>query len=136
MPSWMLARLKRETELHHSAADADRSWPLTPALTTPGYRDYLTRVFGFEAPLEAAFATLRGLGGLIDLRSRTSIRALRADLAALGIPDPIAIPLCRSIPAFRIPAEALGWMYVVERNALLHGTIRRHLDRRLPHQLA
>jgi heme oxygenase len=136
MPSWMLARLKRETEMHHAAADADRSAPLTTLVTAPGYREFLTRIYGFEAPLEAAFAVTPGLGDLIDLRSRTSVRLLRADLLALGIADTEAIPQCRSIPPFRIAAEALGWMYVVERNALLHGTVRRHLDKRIPSQLA
>jgi heme oxygenase len=136
MPSWMLARLNRETVVHHAAADADRSSPLTAIASDRGYRDFLGRIYGFEAPLEAAFAAVPALADLVDLRARSAVRLLRCDLAALGVDDPTTLPRCRAIPPFRIAAEALGWMYVVERNALLHGTVRRHLEKRLPAPLA
>ena len=42
------------------------------------------------------------------------------------------LPLCLAVPQFRGTAEALGWMYIIERSALAHAVIRRHLLTRLP----
>ncbi len=134
MPSRMLARLNRETHPHHAIADSDRLQLLSTA-TPETYARCLGRIWGFEAPVEAALARTHGLGDLIDLRGRTHIRRLRADLAALGVTSPSALPCSRTVPVLQIP-DALGWIYVIEHNAQLHGELRRYLEKRLPRQLA
>ena len=50
--SWMLARLKRETEMFHRIADADRM----SVMSANGreYSAFLARVYGFESPAEAS----------------------------------------------------------------------------------
>lgn len=135
MPSWMLARLKRETQGLRASADEGRLEPLRTTATLADYVTYLSRVYGFEAPIEAAFAATSGLGQVIDLRWRPQIRLLKSDLMALGIVDPTRLPATPA-PRFATATEALGWMYVVEQNALLHGQILRHFARSLPNQLA
>lgn len=133
LPSSLVLRLSRETQTHQARADEDRL-QLLAAVSPDRYASFLCRIWGFEAPVEAAFAKAPGLGDIVDLRGRTHIRLLRADLAALGIRSPSSLPACRTIPVLQA-AEALGWMYVVLHNAHLHGQLRRHLAKRLPTQL-
>lgn len=130
----MLLRLQRETHIHEGAADEDRL-QLLAAVSPERYAAFLCRIWGFEAPLEAVFARTSGLADVVDLRGRTQIKLLRADLAALGVTSPSTLPCCRTIPNLHL-ADALGWMYAIEHNALLHGQLRRHLEKRLPKQLA
>lgn len=129
----MLVKLKRETESWQRAADTDR---LAVMSATPAtYRTYLARIWGFEAPVEAALAMTVGLEDWIDLRARTNHKLLRADLAALGVIDPTHLPRCPNVFPFRGPAHALGWIYVLERNTLLHGLLDRTLRQRMPDQM-
>lgn len=135
MTSWMLARLKRETALLQTVADADRM-AVIRAATRERYRDYLVRIFGFEAPVEATLVMTPGLDEVMDLRSRAHVRLLKADLRALGVANPSELPQCRPIYPFRTVAEALGWIYSIEHNALVHGQVLRHLERQLPREVA
>ena len=128
----MLARLQRETKTCHAAADEDRLAILASAPTLAMYRQFLARIHGFEAPVEVALVRTPDVDDWIDVRGRTQLRLLRADLAALGILDPARLPRCTSVPALAEPAAALGWAYVLERNARLHGVIERHLRAALP----
>lgn len=136
LPSRMLNRLNHETAVHHKQADGDR----LSILESPGpvrYRAYLAGLYGFEAPLEAAFEMTPGLAVSIS-RPRAKSDRLVADLRALGL-DANAIsmlPKCPNLFAFRGEPEALGWMYVTERAALLDQTVRHHLAKRLPAQVA
>jgi heme oxygenase len=134
--SWMLARVKRETEPCHGAADADRMAVMSTTLAPASYVAFLSRIYGFEAPVEGALGLTQSLDVLFDLRGRTQIRRLRSDLIALGIFDPSALPRCTTVFPFREVPIALGWMFVLERNSLLHGLIERHLRVRLPEWLA
>ncbi len=124
-------QLKRATRDQDGAADADRMSLLASPVTRASYVTFLQRIYGFEAPVESAFAMTTDLGDAVDLRSRTHVRLLRSDLAALGI-DTAELGVCRALASFVTPCEALGWMYVVDRNAQLHGNIHRHLARSLP----
>jgi heme oxygenase (biliverdin-IX-beta and delta-forming) len=74
---------------------------------------------------------------MIDLKERTKAGYLAQDLMALGLrPSVIAeLPQCLAVPQFRGAAEALGWMYVVERKTLAHSVMRRHLLTRLPREM-
>jgi heme oxygenase len=122
----MLIRLALETKTHHPAADADRLGLLDDP-NTERYRTFLAAVFGFESRFEAVLAQTPGLDPRVA-RSRAKTERLRNDLAALdATPSRTAV-----IPALRSEAEAMGWLYVVERNTLLHGLLRRHLWREIP----
>ncbi|MBA3394337.1 MAG: hypothetical protein H0T89_16950 [Deltaproteobacteria bacterium] len=126
-PSWMLVRLALDTRAFHAIADGDRLVLLEHA-TTARYRDFLAMVFGFESVYEAAFAAAprvhRELG-----RARAKSDRLAADLIALGLTEAqvASLPRCSAVPTFRTPAQAMGWLYAIERNTLLHGLLRRHL---------
>lgn len=128
----MLSRLNRETQPHHGVADNDRLAMLGNSADRERYASFLTRVYGFEAPVEAALLLTDGLDPWLDLRDRAHLKLLRADLQALGISDPNQLPRCSTVFPFRHPAEALGWVYAIERNTLLHGVIERHLRSRMP----
>lgn len=126
-------RLGLETREHHAAADADR----LAILDDPHpdrYRAFLETIYGFESRYEMALIQTPGLAPRsIRLRARTKF--LRADLFATGVIDLSALSHA-DIPAFRTVPDALGWVYVIERNTLLHNLIRRHLERTMPAILA
>ena len=133
----MIERLNEATRGHHADAESDFDL-LFGAETTPRhYLMYLVRVYGFEAPLESTLAMTPNLELMIDLRERTKAGYLAQDLMALGLrPAQIAeLPQCLAIPHFPGAAEALGWMYVVERTTLAHSVLRRHLLTRLPREM-
>jgi heme oxygenase len=132
--SWMLSRLDRETRHYHEVADTNRL-AILGAADRAQYTTLLTRVYGFEAPVEAALMMTDGLDLWLDLRGRGHLRLLRADLQSLGIADPNQLRRSSTIFPFRHPAEALGWVYAIGRNTLLHGVIHRHLGDRMPEVL-
>jgi heme oxygenase len=135
MSTWMLTRLERATRAQSRAACTLRLPFLDGPFTRASYIDGLVRIYGFEKPIEAAFAMTAGLAGSVDLRSRGHIRLLRADLARLGI-DTASIEVCRSIPSFGSCCEALGWMYMVDNSAPLLGAAQRHVAKVLPDERA
>ena len=131
----MLTRLNEETEPHHADADSDLDrYVFRDDVTRTHYRSYLARMYGFIVPLEAALAHTPGprradrSAGALEVRD-AALRPARARHDA-----PARSPSCRSasaIPAFKGPAAALGWMYVVERPMLQAAVIRGHLEARL-----
>lgn len=127
----MLGRLNRETRQYHQSADNDRLAMLAVSANRSQYTAFLSRVYGFESPFEAALLMTDGLDRWVDMRDRGHLRLLRADLQVLGLSDPNTLPRSRSIFPFRHPGDALGWIYAIERNTLLHGLIERHLRSRL-----
>jgi heme oxygenase len=131
MPSsWMLARLQQETEAFHATADAHRLAMLSAPTTVGQYRAWLSRIYGFEAAVEAALVMTPGIDAVLDVRGRCQMRLLRADLVSLGA-DPAALP--RHVPiVIRDVADALGWIYVLERGSQLHGLVERHLRGCMP----
>lgn len=131
MQSPALARLEEETHVHHAAADSDRLSLLTSPPTIEAYRRFLASVYGFESPVESAVQMTPGLEDVLDLRGRAGPKLLRSDLSALGVRDPGELERCTSVFPFRGAAEALGWLYVIERDAMLHGILLRHLELRL-----
>ncbi len=135
--SWMLARLKEETRTHHADADAARLTPLAARTSVAGYARYLARIWGLEAAIEQAFSSAPALPLVIDPAGWSRAHRIIDDLVALGIEPRRAseLPRCTAIAPLGSIAEALGWMYVIERNAPLHGIVRRHLARRMPGQM-
>ena len=135
--SWMITRLNDETSVHHVDADSDFDILFRDDASSANYLVFLMRVYGFEAPLESALSMTPGFDLVLDLRSRQKAGLLAQDMLALGLrPAEVAeVPQCMTIPQFHGAAEALGWMYVVERATLAHSVIRRHLLTKLPREM-
>ena len=129
-----LARLNQDTRAHHAAADAPWLALLGTEVRRKDYIRHLVITYGFEAPLEGAFAYSIGLRAVVNLRERTRSGLLAQDLLALGSSpaELSALPQCFSIVPFADVAEALGWLYVVERATLHHVSVRRNLVQRIP----
>jgi heme oxygenase len=135
----MLSRLNEETQVHHADADADLDrYVFHPDATRADYRTYLARVYGFVVPLEQALVHTRGLDDIIDLHERSKSALLLYDLLALGmtLQDVQELPQCLTIPSFKGPAAALGWMYVLERPMLQAPVVRSHLEAKLGRGIA
>jgi heme oxygenase len=135
----MLTRLNEETQVHHPEADADLDrYVFRPEATRTDYRTYLARVYGFVVPLEQALLHTPGLDDILDLQARSKSALLLYDLLALGLTlqDVQELPQCLSVPAFKGPAAALGWMYVVERPMLQAAVVRSHLEDKLGRSIA
>jgi heme oxygenase len=130
----MLMRLNMETRRDHSRADQPWLELMGGDVTRGRYADHLVALYGFEAPFEAAIALTPGVGDRVQLRQRSRSGLIVQDLLALGLtPSRIArLPQCELLVPFRDHAEALGWMYVVERATLLHDAVRHYLEDRLP----
>lgn len=133
----MISRLHHETHPHHAEADADYNDLFRRDTGAADYMVYLLRLYGFEAPLESALAQTPHLEHHIDLKVRHKAGLIAQDLLALGLrPHQItATQQCLTIPQLRGAAEALGWMYVVERTTLSHAVLRNHLMTQLPREM-
>ena len=131
--SW-LARLEHDTRDLHARAEADRFCVLDNA-TLAGYRWWLATVYHYEYAVEArlvyADLPLRFLAD--NLRSGL----LGDDLHALGIDRAAMRVFAQHIerPAFRDDADALGALYVLQRNSLFDAALYRALAPRLRHVL-
>jgi heme oxygenase len=125
----LLSRLDLATRQWHGQVDAPWYDLLRPDVTRADYIAVLFRTFGFVAPLESACKYTPGLERLIDTRPFTRAGLLAQDLLALGVsPARLATaPQCGSIIVFKEVAEALGWLYVVQRLAVVQEGIRQHL---------
>lgn len=127
-----LIQLNIATRAHH--VEADQPWLdlMGPGVDRARYAALLILVYGFEAPLDSAFRYTPGLSALLDLRGRTRTGLLAQDLMRLGMSASHIAQLPQRFMTFSSAAEALGWMYVVERATLVQGTARRHLIQRIP----
>jgi heme oxygenase len=126
----MLLRLALETRVHHNIADADRL-AVMDARDRTTYRTFLERVYGFESVVETVLVRVPDLDPKL-VRGTLKTGRLRDDLVALGLAAHEVDRLqAATAPAIRTPAQALGWMFVLERHTLLAGLIRRHLARYL-----
>jgi len=127
-----LALLDRETREFH--AEADRGWHRLlrdDRVTRDEYVHQLIVTYAFELPFELACSHTPGLAQTIDLRGRSRSTLITQDLLALGcsMDEVKAIRYCALAP-FQDAAEALAWMYVVERPTLVHAQIREELRSR------
>src|SRR4051812_24994539 len=129
-PPWMLVRLALETATHQTQSDEDRLTALDIA-NAAGYRAFLVRVYGFEAAVEAALDKVPDID-MSFVRDRAKTPRLEHDLRALGMsPEDIATLPRAGTLTIRSAAQALGWLFVIERHTLLHGLLRRHVERTL-----
>lgn len=124
-----LALLDRETRAFH--AEADRGWVrlLRDSSTTrDDYLQQLTVTYGFESSFEAACSYTPGVGQAIDLRGRWRSGLLAQDLLTLGsTAHDVEAMRCYFLAPFQDAAEALAWMYVVERPTSIHEDVRDEL---------
>lgn len=113
--------------------DAASRGPVTPQT----FRQYLTRTFGFVAPVERSITTTPDIESSIDVRRFKKEELLRRDLAALRltVQQINALPQC-SVPLFNAVEEALGWAYVVERTTLAHQAIFQRFAMVIPGEVA
>ncbi|HVK06901.1 MAG TPA: biliverdin-producing heme oxygenase [Armatimonadaceae bacterium] len=120
----ILSALREHTRPQHERLEArldilERTRALGP------YRTLLERMYGFYAPVEAALAPLLREGAGWTYREKAPL--LARDLAALGVGDVAALPLCEATPTLETPAQALGCLYVLEGATLGGQIISRHL---------
>jgi heme oxygenase len=124
--------LDRETRAFH--ADVDRGWHRLLQGTDTTREDYvhqLTMTYGFETPFEAACAYTPGLSQLIDLRGRSRSSLIAQDLLMLGqAAEDVRAIRCAELAPFQDAAEALAWLYVVERPTLLYAEVHEELTSR------
>lgn len=127
-----LACLDRDTvDFQLPAERGWRQWMESDAATRADYTKQLALTYGFEAPFEAACAYTPGLSQAIDLRGRSRAGLIAQDLLTLGRnPSEITATHTHGIAPFQDPAEALAWMYVVERPTLIFEAVRLQLTAR------
>ena len=130
----MLRRLRVETRAHQCVADADALALVATRPTREAYRDFLVKLYGFEAPLEQLLAIVPELHEWLDLRAHRKSGLLAADLVELEVAHErvSALPRCEIAP-FTSACEALGWVYVLERNVTTQQLLHRYLARAAPH---
>lgn len=103
------ADLHLEAERHVRILDADA--------TDATYARYLTKMFGFHAPLELAFARHAGLEAAgFAAKQRVKRGWIEHDLAALGVSG--SPPLCTELPDLGDVTRAIGIAYVMEGSML------------------
>jgi heme oxygenase len=123
------------TRSYHAGADTPWLDLMVPGIEQPQYVAHLVKVYGFEAPLEAALYYTPGVASLIDLRARNRTGLLALDMLRLGVTPSQIAQLPQLFMAFSSATEALAWMYVAERSTLLHAGVRRYLALRLPEMI-
>jgi heme oxygenase len=128
----VLERLDKQTAVHRCVADADRLALTDNPATEQRYTSYLVRTYGFQAPLESAFAIMPELAAHVDLSHRVWSGVLASDLVALGFPiEQILDAPVRPRAPFRTLTEALGWLYVAEQTRNGHQLLRHYLATKL-----
>ncbi len=120
----MLKCLKEATGTRHAALE--RRLPLLDAnLTHAVYLQFVQRLFGFYAPLEAQLVALPWWDSLgFDYAVRHKTPRLAQDLRVLGHTDAslAALPRCVRLPSLSNEARLWGCLYVIE-GATLGGQI-------------
>ena len=127
----VLERLRAETRPQHDAIET--ALDLTSGTLTLGtYRRTLARFHGFYRPLEVGVQAVGGWADRgLDLAERWKTPLLEADLRALGVDDPAALPVCTDLPPHATVAAAFGCLYVLEGATLGGQVISQLLRNRL-----
>ena len=128
-----LQRLLAETRTHQCVSDADALALIAGPSTREAYRDFLVKLYGFETPIETALSIVPELTAWLGPPRPRRASLLAADLVALDLPPERMLDLrtCR-IERFHSTCEALGWLYVLERNVTSQQLLRGYLARRAP----
>ena len=129
----ILKRLKMSTSASHTALE-DQLPLMNADLSREGYCQFVSRFFGFYAPLETQLLASPHWHQLaFDYAPRQKTSRLAHDLLALGRShaDLEATPRCTDLPACITPEQLLGCLYVIEGATLGGRSITRHLQARL-----
>jgi heme oxygenase len=125
----ILDQLKASTAAVH--ASLERRLLLAQAPSVATYWSYLVAMYGFVAPLEAAFRGLPAPLQLeLELPRREKADLLAKDLEALAPrvgSSSSRAPWCDALPAHGSVAEALGVLYVLEGSTLGARWLLRHV---------
>jgi len=136
LSSSALAALKSATQHEHEALDAALDL-MNPEIDAATYRRHLASFFGIYVPMEHALSAVEGWSEHgIDLPARCKAEALRADLVALGVAEPDALPMCQTLPLLPSLATALGSLYVLEGASLGGRIISRHVEKQFGYTAA
>ena len=121
------------TSASHTALE-DQLPLMNADLSREDYCQFVSRFFGFYAPLEVQLLASPHWHQLaFDYAPRQKTPRLAQDLLALGRSDAAlaATPRCMDLPACTTPEQLLGCLYVIEGATLGGRTITRHLQTRL-----
>ena len=129
----ILRRLKMATSASHTALE-DQLPLMNADLTREDYFQFVSRFFGFYAPLEVQLLASPQWHQLaFDYAPRQKTPRLAQDLLALGRSDAAlaATPRCTDLPACTTAEQLLGCLYVIEGATLGGRSITRHLQTQL-----
>ena len=129
----ILRRLKMATSASHTTLE-DQLPLMNADLSREDYCQFVSRFFGFYAPLEVQLMASPHWHQLaFDYAPRQKTPRLAQDLLALGRSDAslAATPRCMDLPACTTPEQLLGCLYVIEGATLGGRSITRHLQTRL-----
>ena len=129
----ILRRLKMATSASHTALE-DQLPLMNADLTREDYFQFVSRFFGFYAPLEVQLLASPHWHQLaFDYAPRQKTPRLAQDLLALGRSDAAlaATPRCTDLPACTTAEQLLGCLYVIEGATLGGRSITRHLQSQL-----
>ena len=127
-----LARLTLETAAKHAAIDEALFGPLDFP-SSAGYRRFLSLLYGFQGPLEAALLHTPGID-LDFAHDRCKAPRIAHDLLSLGLTRREFQLLARrqTIEPFTSVPRALGWLYTTERLTLQIEALRLRLVNEMP----
>jgi heme oxygenase len=129
----ILKRLKLATSASHTALEGQLPLMKTD-LSREDYRQFVSRFFGFYAPLESQLLAAPCWQALaFDYHARQKTPRLKQDLLSLGSStDGLALtPHCTDLPDLTTPEQLLGCLYVIEGATLGGRVITRHLQSQL-----
>lgn len=130
----LLTRLEIATQPWHRVVDSTWQRLRRPDVTRADYVESLLKAYGYIAPIESACMYAPELERWLGDRPLVRAGMIAQDLVSLGmLPSLITrIPQCPDITTFRTAAEALGWLYLIERGATVRDGLRGHLVEMIP----
>ena len=133
--NWALTRLERRIGDRADTVAAIVGASIAQP-TRDSYRRFLCDLYGFVTAFESRFAFALGLD-ITFIENRIKSGRLASDLLALGLTSYERVRLSRrcSVPSFVGSAEALGWLFVVERLTLDFPSIKNRLRVAIPYDL-
>jgi heme oxygenase len=129
----ILKRLKLATSASHTTLESQLPLMKTD-LSLDNYHQFVSRFFGFYAPLESQLLAAPHWQNLaFDYQARQKTPRLKQDLLSLGSsPESLAVaPQCTDLPEVTTPGHLLGCLYVIEGATLGGRVITRHLQNQL-----